>query len=72
MVDVPQGMDNNTQHVPDLLGPLLQAHVVLSQHHAVNVSGPVRQVQLIIASISFIPFTSTLLEPICIELTLFL
>lgn len=40
-VDVPFGMDDDSEDVPDLLRALLLAHVVLPQHHAVNVPRPV-------------------------------
>lgn len=71
MVNVPVGMNNNTQHISDLLGPLLQGHVVLSQHHMVHVSRPVRQLSsLLLPSPLFCLFP--LLEPICTKITLFL
>lgn len=45
-VDVPIRVDDDTQDVSDLLGPLLLAQVVLSQHHPVNIARPEGQQSL--------------------------
>lgn len=42
-VNVPVGVDDDAQDISDLLGALLQGHVVFSQDHTVHVSGPGRQ-----------------------------
>lgn len=41
-VNVPVGVDNDAQDISDLLGALLHGHVVLSQDHAVHITGPGR------------------------------
>lgn len=38
-VNVPVGVDDNAQHVSDLLRALLHSQVMLTQHHTVNIPG---------------------------------
>lgn len=68
MVNVPVGMDNNAQNFSNLLGALLLAHIMLSQHHTVHVSWPVQSVSFITFIVSLIVYISAPLDLICITL----